>query len=197
MTFPYLIFVISNSDPIPAPTANITGCNLSLLYILSALDFSTFNIFPHNGNIAWNFLSLPCLALPPAESPSTIYISHSSAFLLEQSANFPGKVEPSNAVFLLTNSLAFLAASLALDALIHFSNIDFATFGFSSKKVDNASFKIDCTTPVTSLFPSFVLVCPSNWGSLTFTEITAVIPSLISSPCKFDSFSFNILWLLA
>ena len=31
ITFPYLIFVISKSFPIPAPTARITGCSLSLL----------------------------------------------------------------------------------------------------------------------------------------------------------------------
>ena len=81
----------------------------------------------HNGNIAWNFLSLPCFALPPAESPSTMYTSHSSGFLLLQSANFPGNVDVSSELFFLTNSLAFLAASLALDALTHFSNIAFAT----------------------------------------------------------------------
>ncbi len=160
---------------------------------MSALDFSTFNIFPHNGKIAWNFLSLPCFALPPAESPSTIYTSHSSGFLLLQSASFPGKVEVSKELFFLANSLAFLAASLALEALIHFSNIAFATVGFSSKNDDRASFTILCTTPVTSLFPNFVFVCPSNCGSFTFTDTTAVIPSLISSPCKFGSFSFNIL----
>ena len=135
--------MISKSFPIPAPTATITGFNLSFPYILSALAFSTFNIFPHNGNIAWNFLSLPCFALPPAESPSTMYTSHSSAFLLLQSANFPGSVVVSRALFLRTNSLAFLAASLALAALTHFSNIAFATLGFSSKNVANASFTID------------------------------------------------------
>ena len=42
--------------------------------------------------------------------------------------------------FLLTNSLAFLAASLALEALTHFSKISFATFGFSSKYSANFSF---------------------------------------------------------
>ena len=99
----------------------------------------------------------------------------------------------SKALFLLINSLAFLAASLALEALIHFSKIAFATAGFSSKNADNVSFNALCTIPVTSLFPSFVLVCPSNCGSLTFTEITAVTPSLISSPKRFPSFSFNIL----
>ena len=153
---------MSKSLPIPAPTAKITGCNLSLLYILSALDFSTLSIFPQRGRIAWNFLSLPCFALPPAESPSTMYTSHSSGFLLLQSASFPGNVDVSNALFLLTNSLAFLAASLARDAFIHFSRIAFPTPGFSSKNVDNASFTRLATIPVTLLFPSFVLVCPSN-----------------------------------
>jgi hypothetical protein len=38
------------------------------------------------------------------------------------------------------------------------------------------------TAPLTSLFPSLVLVCPSNWGLRTFTESTAVSPSRTSSP---------------
>ncbi len=91
-----------------------------------------------------------------------MYTSHSSAFLLLQSASFPGSVEPSIEFFFLTNSLAFLAASLALDALIHFSRIAFATFGFSSKNADSASLTAFNTIPVTLLFPSFVFVCPSN-----------------------------------
>ena len=45
------------------------------------------------------------------------------------------------------------------------------------------------TRPLTSPFPSFVLVCPSNWGSATLTEITAVRPSLKSSPER-EIFSF-------
>ena len=73
---------------------------------------------------------------------------------------------------------------------MHFSNIDFATVGFSSKYAENSSLTTLCTIPVTLLLPNFVFVCPSNCGSFTLTEITAVIPSLISSPCKFPSFSF-------
>ena len=82
--------------------------------------------------------------------------------MLLQSANFPGSVDVSSADFLLTSSLAFLAASLARQALTHFSSIAFAILGFSSKKLDNASFTMLCTIPVTSLFPNFILVCPSN-----------------------------------
>jgi len=71
---------------------------------------------PQSGKIAWNVLSLPIFAEPPAESPSTIKISHFEASLSEQSANLPGKLENSSADFLLVNSLAFFAASLALAA---------------------------------------------------------------------------------
>ena len=131
--FPYLILDISKSLPIPAPIAVITGNNFSLLYILSILVFSTFSILPHMASIAWNFLSLPCFALPPAESPSTRYNSVFSGSFSLQSASLPGSELLSSAVFLLAKSLAFLAASLALDALIHFSRIAFATAGFSSK----------------------------------------------------------------
>ena len=38
------------------------------------------------------------------------------------------------------------------------------------------------TAPSTSELPSFVFVCPSNCGSCTLTESTAVSPSRTSSP---------------
>ncbi len=82
--------------------------------ILSSLAFSTFNIFPRSGRIACVALDLAVFAEPPAESPSTIYISHLEGSFSEQSASLPGRPKPSKAVFLLVRSLAFLAASLAL-----------------------------------------------------------------------------------
>ena len=41
--------------------------------------------------------------------------------------------------------------------------------------------------PRTSVLPNFVLVCPSNSGSVTLTEITAVKPSRTFSPARLDS----------
>ena len=38
--------------------------------------------------------------------------------------------------------------------------------------------------PFTSELPSLPLVCPSNWGLGTLTEMTAVRPSRASSPCR-------------
>lgn len=43
----------------------------SLFNILSSLAFSTLIILPRNGSMAWKRRSRPCLADPPAESPST------------------------------------------------------------------------------------------------------------------------------
>ena len=52
----------------------------------------------------------PCLAVPPAESPSTRNISQFSGLLSEQSANLPGKPEPESTVFRCTSSRALRAA---------------------------------------------------------------------------------------
>ena len=157
----YLNFSSSKSFPIPAPKAVIIDLIVSELRILSNLCFSTFKILPLKGKIAWNFLFLPCLADPPAESPSTIYISHSIGSLDEQSANFPGNVDLSRTDFLVS-SLAFLAASLALAAINALSIIILPTAGFSSKNTLTPSATIESTTPLTSEFPNLVFVCPSN-----------------------------------
>ena len=63
-----------------------------MLANLSFVAVATFKIFPLNGSIACVFLSLACLALPPALSPSTINNSVSSKFDEEQSANLPGSL---------------------------------------------------------------------------------------------------------
>ena len=41
-------------------------------------DYRILHGVPALKNIAWNLRSRPCLALPPAESPSTMKISHSA-----------------------------------------------------------------------------------------------------------------------
>lgn len=43
--------------------------------------------------MAWKRRSRPCLALPPAESPSTMNISVSSGSVDWQSASLPGSAE--------------------------------------------------------------------------------------------------------
>ena len=56
---------------------------------LSMDAFSTFKIFPRIGRIAWNWRFRPIFAEPPAESPSTIKISHFDGSRLSQFASFP------------------------------------------------------------------------------------------------------------
>ena len=183
----------------PVPKAITKALISSNSKTLSSLARSVFNIFPLRGKIAWNFLSRPCFAEPPALSPSTIYNSESAGSLFWQSASFPGKVIPSRAPFLITASLAALAAALALAASITFSKIALPSEGFSSKNISKPSLTTWATIGWSSLFPSFSLVCDSNWirSESILMEITAVNPSLTSSPVKFSSFSFRASVFLA
>ena len=130
--------------------------------ILSNLDFSTLSILPLSGNIACVYLSLPCFAEPPAESPSTKNISLLAGSFSAQSANLPGNEVLSSTVFLLVNSLALFAASLALCALKALSTIILEVCGFSSKNAPSSSTVTASTIPLILVFPNFVLVCPSN-----------------------------------
>ena len=106
---------------------------------LSSWALSVFKTLPRRGKMAWNLRSLPCLAEPPADGPSTIYSSHKEASRSWQSANLPGRVMPSKAPFLKTASLAARAAKRALAASMTFSRIRLASAGFSSKYVSRPS----------------------------------------------------------
>ena len=158
----YLSFSWLKSSPKPVPIAVIKATISSCSSIFSGLAFSTFRILPLKGKIAWKFLSLPCFAEPPAESPSTIYSSDLLGSFSEQSANFPGREPPSRAFFLIIKSLAFLAASLALADVSDLFNIFFASSGLSYKNSLNRLPIICSTAPLTSGFPSLPFVCPSN-----------------------------------
>jgi len=192
----YFIFVMSSWSPIPIPIEDISAFISLFDSIFCSLDFSTFMTFPLSGSIAWYSLSLPCFAIPPAESPSTMYSSHSSGFVFEQSASFPGSDSPSSSPFLRVSSLAFFAASLAFAALMHFSISFFAILGFSSRNSDSSVFTNESTVPFISVFPSLVFVCPSNCGSGIFSDRTAVSPSFVSSLVIF-MFPFSSLFFSA
>jgi hypothetical protein len=129
-----------------------------LAKILSILACSVFKIFPLKGKMACVSLSLPDFAEPQAESPSTIYNSDFTGSFEEQSANFPGRVIPSNAPFLITVSLAALAANLAFAARRTFSITCFAVFGSSSKNSVNFSEKTLSTAHLASGVHNFPFV---------------------------------------
>jgi hypothetical protein len=75
--------------------------------------------FPLKGKIAWNLRFLPNLAEPPAELPSTKYISIFSGSLLWAGVNFPDNIELLflDALMFRASSLAFFAAFLAREAI--------------------------------------------------------------------------------
>jgi hypothetical protein len=62
----------------PQPSAVISVPTSADEIILSKRARSTFRILPFSGRIAWVRRSRPCLAEPPAESPSTMKISQSA-----------------------------------------------------------------------------------------------------------------------
>ena len=66
-----------------------------------------------------------------------------------------------------------------------------ASDGFSSRNSPSPVLTIDSTKPAIPGLPSLVFVWPSNWGSRSLTEITAVSPSRTSSPERLSSFSFS------
>jgi hypothetical protein len=61
----------------PVPSAEMIAWTSVLASTLSMRAFSTLRILPRIGRIAWMTGSRPCLAEPPAESPSTMKTSHS------------------------------------------------------------------------------------------------------------------------
>src|SRR3974377_645571 len=81
----------------PGPSAVISVPICSEDNILSMRARSTLRIFPRNGRTAWNPRLRPCLALPPAESPSTMKISDLAGSRSWQSASLPGRLATSSA----------------------------------------------------------------------------------------------------
>ena len=107
---------MSNSSRTPVPIAVISAWISSFSRTLSMRLFSTLRILPRSGSTACVWRSRPCLAEPPAESPSTMKISASDGSLTEQSASLPGSVEFSSADLRRVRSRALRAAARACAA---------------------------------------------------------------------------------
>ena len=190
----YRSLVASKSSPMPVPKAVISERTSWLSSARSSRAFSTFRILPRMGRIAWVRGSRPCTAEPPAESPSTMKISDSAGLREEQSRSLPGMPPVSSGDFRRVASRALRAASRAIAAAWPFSTIALASFGWDSNQSVSWSV-ITLTMKVRAMvLPSLVLVWPSNCGSPSFTEITAVRPSRMSSPVRLASFSFSRPW---
>ncbi len=153
-------------------------------------DFSTLRILPRSGSTACVERSRPCLAEPPAESPSTMNSSASDGFLTVQSASLPGRPMPPMAD-LRVASRALRAAARAWLAETALRTTAPASCGFSSRNSASLVLTTEATKPSMPGLPSLVFVWPSNCGSVSLTEMTAVRPSRMSSPVRFSSFSLS------
>ena len=125
--------------------------------------------------------SRPPLALPPAESPSTMNSSVFSPFS-EQSESLWGIPAVSRVPLRLISSRARRAASRAWAASTARVQIFLASAGFSCSQDPKLSVIEWPTNPSTSGLISFSLVWLLNCGSVILTEMIAVSPSLRSSP---------------
>jgi len=191
----YNYFVVSKFRYVEVLSDICSQCHYNRSKLIVAINLvhpGFFNVehLTQRGRMAWNLLFLPCFAEPPAESPSTINISQREGSLSVQSASFPGSVEVSRTFFLLVSSLAFRAASLALADIIHLSSISLVTDGFPQGNLQ--IFHLLCFQQ------NFLPHCYQVWSSSVlqigvgyFTLMTAVKPSLTSSPKRFYHFPWE------
>ena len=161
----YRASLTSNSSRMPVPTAVISAWISLLERTLSIRAFSTLMILPRSGSTAWVLRSRPCLAEPPAESPSTMKSSARAGSRTVQSASLPGRVEFSSADLRRVRSRALRAAWRARAASTALPTIRFASPGFSSKNSPSLRLTVSLTRPSIGGLPSLVLVWPSNCGS--------------------------------
>mmetsp|Transcript_46569 Transcript_46569/g.63409 ORF Transcript_46569/g.63409 Transcript_46569/m.63409 type:complete len:273 (-) Transcript_46569:193-1011(-) len=111
-----------------------------------------------------------------------------------QSASLPGSTVDVRRDFRRTKSLAAFAAFAASWAAAAFRTMASRSFGCHSNNSSRAAPTTVSTADLTPGLPSLFFVCPSNSGSGTLTETTAVSPSRMYSPAMFeaDSFSFPV-----
>ena len=117
--------------------------------------------------------------------------SVSLASVLVQSFNLSGIPAPASAVLRRTALRAFFAAMRACAAATAFLTMRFASVGFSCNHSSSFELVSFCTNERMETLPSLALVWPSNCGSRNFTAIIAVMPSRMSSPSRFSSFSLR------
>ena len=147
--------------------------------------FWTLRILPRIGSSAWNSELRASLAVPSAESPSTMNSSVRSLSVARQSASLAGSAEDSRAFLRRWVSRCWRAARRVLEAPTTFSMTSLAS-AFSARLVEVRNFFSSAattrrTTPRTAGVPRISLVWPSNCGSASRTVTTAVMPSVTSS----------------
>ncbi len=155
------------------PIAVISARICSFWSIWSSRAFSTLRILPRSGRIGLE-LAVPALL---GRAAGAVALDDEQLALgrvpgvavgeLPREARLP-RGDPSVRV----SSRALRAASRACAAWTAFAMSVWPTAGCSSRNSASFSLTALSTWPFTSELPRRALVCPSNWGSRTFTEST-------------------------
>src|SRR6266542_26761 len=110
ISLPYLACSTSKVRPEPAPTTWMIDAHSAFLSMSDTEDFCTLRILPRIGSSAWNSELRASLAVPSAESPSTMNSSLRSTSSLRQSASLAESAEVSRAFLRRCASLCWRAA---------------------------------------------------------------------------------------
>ena len=152
--------------PRPQPSAVTRSVSSLFSSTLASDALSVLSTLPRSGRIAWRVRSRPCLAEPPAESPSTMKSSLSSRPGDVQSLSLPGSVRrPEVAVLRVTSCCAARLASRARAARMMRATIDSATVLLVLSQCSSAGRTCESTAAITSGLFSRSFVCPWNCGS--------------------------------
>ena len=148
-----------------------------------------FITLPRSGRMACLPRSRPCLAEPPALSPSTTKSSESSRPDPVQSLSFPGRLRrPVVAVLRVTSADAARLASRARAERMMRATMASAIVRLWFNQCSRAGRTAESTAESTSGLFRRSLVCPWNWGSSMNTESTPVRPSRMSSAVSVTPF---------
>ena len=155
-------------------------------------------ILPRIGSSAWYSELRASLAVPSAESPSTMNSSLRSTSSLRQSASFAGRDDVSSAFLRRCSSLWARAATRVRAAEATLSRIALACSLPAFLVVVSAALSSLPTTPATmrdaAEVPRTSLVWPSNCGSASRTVTIAVMPSRTSSLTTSSSAARSTRW---
>jgi hypothetical protein len=157
------------SLPIPAPMAAMMARNSALAKMRVILARTVLRGFPRRGRMAWSFRSRACLALPPAESPSTMYRPVPAAFSAVTSASLL-RSGPTSSMALrrATSFRAWAVAFRSAAAAVHMLMMASASLGFLSNSFISAPYTAEVTAPlIGDVSSSFVWLV--NCGSGTST----------------------------
>ena len=162
--------------PEPAPTTWMIEAHSAFFSMSATVAFCTLRILPRIGSSAWNSESRASLAVPSAESPSTMNSSERSTSLERQSASLAGSAEDSSAFLRRWVSRCCRAAIRVFEAPATFSMTSLA-WAFSARLVEvRKLFSSPATTLRTTEraagVPRISLVWPSNCGSASRTVTT-------------------------